>query len=811
MVGRTIAHYRVLSKLGSGGMGVVYEAEDTRLGRHVALKFLPQKMLDDPHALERFQREAQAASRLNHPNICTIYDVGEFENQPFIAMELLEGRSLKDRLNEKPMELAEVLEIGLQLADALDAAHTQGIIHRDLKPGNIFLSRRGQVKILDFGLAKLAPEHRLVKQHAGPGDLDSDEALTTTDIIPGTAFYMSPEQARGEEIDIRSDLFSLGVVLYEMATGEKPFYAHNTVMTLDAVLHNRPISPLKLSPSLPADFEAIAARALEKKRDKRYQSAAELRADLQRLKRNSEAGMTTAALGVRPLAAAPARRVFRGISLGQTYLLSAMGGVLVMLVVVLTLYWIKHARAGVTGNNTIAVLPFQNVGQDPGTDYLRFALADEAVSVLTHSRSLEVRPLASSRQYIGPNLDPVQAGRELRVANVLTGHYISEGKDLRVTLEDVDVRKNQLVWQGSFEVGVRDMTALQRLLGVQIRQGLLPAVGVTAAPGESATRPRNSAAYDFYLRSAAMPHDPVPNKQAVALLERAVGLDPYYAPAWEALGRRYYWDATYSGGGQAVFDRSSGAYERALALDPNLVTAAAHLTENWVEAGELDKAYLEAEALVRRRPESAEAHFTLAYVLRYAGLLGESARECDVALGLDPANFYFRSCTFAFAEMGQTQRAADYLHLDAGSDFSLSVMPSVLLRAGRVDEARQSLSKMPDNPAWYLGLLQACLESRPEAEIGRLVGQLGPELMAERDPEMKYYQGSLLAWCGQRDAALGLLRSAVDQNYCATAALDSDPLLAKLRSVPEFGELRRASSECQRKFLAARQKTPPQP
>jgi TolB-like protein/tRNA A-37 threonylcarbamoyl transferase component Bud32 len=809
LLGRSIAHYRVLRKLGSGGMGVVYEAEDTRLGRHVALKFLPQKMHDDPRALERFQREAQAASRLNHPNICTIYDVGEFENQPFIAMELLEGKSLKERLNERPMELREVLEVGLQLADALDAAHSQGITHRDLKPGNIFLGPRGQVKILDFGLAKLAPEHRLVKQHAGLAGLDSDEALTTTDIIPGTAFYMSPEQARGEDIDTRSDLFSLGVVLYEMATGEKPFYAHNTVMTLDAVLHNRPISPLKLNPSLPTDFEVIAARALEKKPEKRYQSAAELRSDLQHLKRNAEAGMTTAALGVRPLAAGPARRVFRGLSLGQTYLLLGMGGVLLMLVVVLTLYWIKHRHGAPAGNDTIAVLPFQNVSQDPSTDYLRFALADEAVNVLTHTRSLEVRPLASSRKYTERGLDPAQVGRELRVANVLTGHYIREGKYLRVTLEDVDVRNNQLAWQGSFEVLVQDMTTLQRQLGVQIRQGLLPAVGIAATPGASATRPRNSAAYDFYLRSAAMSHDPVPNKQAISLLERAVGLDPRYAPAWDALGRRYYWDATYSGGGQPVFDRSTGAYERALALDPNLVTAAAHLTENWVESGELDKAYLEAQALVRRRPESAEAHFTLAYVFRYAGLLVESARECDIALGLDPSNFYFRSCTFAFAEMGQTRRAMDYLHLDEGSDFSLSVMPSILLREGKVDEARQALANMPDNPAWYRGLLEACLENRPVPEIVRLIGQEGPALMAERDPEMKYYQGSLLAWCGQKDAALGLIRSAVDDNYCATGALNSDPLLARLRGVPEFGELRRASANCQQKFLAARQKAQP--
>src|SRR5216684_1725226 len=288
LIGQTISHYRILGKLGGGGMGVVYEAEDTRLGRHVALKFLPDNLSGDSKAMERFEREARAASLLNHPSICTIFEVEDHNGHPFIVMEKLEGESLKQRIRGKAMDIDDLLDVGVQVADALSASHAKGIIHRDIKPANIFLTTGGQTKVLDFGLAKLLRDERLATSEETP----VEDSLTAVGVIPGTAVYMSPEQARSEELDPRTDLFSFGVVLYEMATGKKPFTGTNVVTTLDAVLHQKPASPLTLNPALPTELEGVIGRLMEKDRSKRYQSAVEIRADLQRLKRETESGLT---------------------------------------------------------------------------------------------------------------------------------------------------------------------------------------------------------------------------------------------------------------------------------------------------------------------------------------------------------------------------------------------------------------------------------------------------------------------------------------------------------------------------------------
>jgi eukaryotic-like serine/threonine-protein kinase len=819
VIGQTISHYRIVKKLGGGGMGLVYEAEDIRLGRRVALKFIPENVSGNGGSLERFTLEARATSSLNHPNICTIYDISSHDGMPFIVMELMQGHTLKDRLDRGPLDALEVLDIGIQIADALEAAHSQGIVHRDVKPANIFLNQHGQAKILDFGLAKLAPECQLVaaaQVHpvAGVARVSDPrasavahrpgEAITEMNVIPGTTVYMSPEQARCETLDARTDLFSLGVVLYEAATGQRPFMAKTSVLALAAIQHQKPVSPLSLNPSLPPGFETIVGKLLEKNRDQRYQNAHQVGQDLRALKRELE----LQAVGAEVPAHAPAAptRTFRKLSVRQIYGLVGIAALLVMILLVITVWWAKHGR-GVVGpvaaNDTIAVLPFNNVSGDPDTDYLRFAVPDQLVKILAYTRSLEIRPVPSAAKYIMGNYDPQRAGRELHAAHVLTGHYMSQGDRLIITLDDVDTRYNRLVWQGTVTLPASNLLSLQEELAAQVRQGLLPALGSRAAMIGTATMPHDATAYDLYLRGSALPHDAAPNSTAVTMLERSVELDPKYAPAWDALGLRYYYESQYSAGGKEALEKSAAAYEKALALDPNLISSAAHLTRLRAEAGNTTKAYTEAVDLVKRRPENAQAHFTLAYVLRYAGILQAAAKECDAALALDPGNYDFRSCSFVFFELGNTRRALDYVQLDSRSDWAASVLPAILVREGKTADARDAAARISSRPAWYAGLLQACLQPVPQPVMHKETLSAAPSILAQRDPEFRYYHGSLLAWCGEIDTASALIASAIEQNYCANTALHSDPALQKLRAAPGFAELADKARKCQDKFNSA--------
>jgi tetratricopeptide (TPR) repeat protein len=428
-------------------------------------------------------------------------------------------------------------------------------------------------------------------------------------------------------------------------------------------------------------------------------------------------------------------------------------------------------------------------------------LPDEIATRLSTEQRLSIRPFATTSKYIDPHQDLQQAGREMGVSEIVTGHYLKAGKQLEVTLEAVDVANNRIVWREAVSAPSLDMIAMREQITSKVRQGLLPMLGVGAEPLDTGTQPTNQVAYDLYLRSAAVPHDEKPNKQAIAMLERAVGLDQTYAPAWQALGIRYYFDSQYSNGGEEIFQKSNSACERALALDPNLIVASSQLITNRVERGDLTKAYLEARALVKRRPQSAQAHFALGYVDRYAGLLEDASRECDAALRLDPGNYLFRSCAWTFLYLGNPARAREYVQLDAGSEWANWVTAAILLQEGKLKEARDAVKKIPATTRYHRDLAEAVLGLRPPAELDRLAQEDAISLAAGDDPETSYYQGSLLAYAGKKDAAVHMLRMAIEQNYCAYSALENDPLLSNLRATTEFADLLKAARICQEPVL----------
>ena len=778
---RAVDSYRLVSRVGAGAMGEVYLAHDTKLDRPVALKFLSPAFAADQDRLRRFHHEARAASSLNHPHIVVVHDFGALDGRPYIVTEFIEGETLRHRLQQGPLPIGDVVEIGVQVAGALGAAHARGLVHRDIKPENIMLRPDGYAKVLDFGLAKLAAasqssEHADLELHTQPG------------VVIGTPRYMSPEQARGLDLDARSDVWSLGVVLYEMATGRLPFAEDATVIAFDTDRNDRLAASERARRELRPELLSIICKALQTVRDLRYQSGAELCADLKDVQRQPTSPDSRAFLRHRRLALA----ILLAIALPALVSVPLMRG--------------NRATVPTGVQKTLAVLPFDNVSGDGEIDYLRLALADEVATALSWTPALAVRPIASSRRFAGAGVSPQQAGRELRVGGVVTGHFSMRQSELHVTVEAVDVDGNRVVWRDTIVARMNDSIALRDRLTSRIRNGLLPVLGTS---GASAThgRPRNAEAYAVYLKSLAISSDPQPNREAIAMLQRASSIEPDYADAWARLSTRYYYDGHYGGGGIEALRHSEAAARQALTLDPNHEVAAVRLFNLQVEAGRLQDGYDSAMKLVAQRPDSGEARFALSYVLRYGGLVEESARECEQAVSRDPTNPIFRTCAQPFMILGRYDRALDFVRLDSGSEWARAITRAIYQRMGRRDDALEQHQWLAPEylrgvaPASFHGLLARCLSGTAPDVQGQLsADDVRTFLTVREDPEPLYLWAGDLVYCGYTAPAITLLRESVRRNYCAVSAIEIDPAFAAIRGRAEYPELLDAARACRSRF-----------
>lgn len=759
-----VSHYRVIRELGRGGMGEVYLAEDTRLRRMVALKTLPQGAVSDARRLQRFLREAHAASALNHPNVAIIHEIAEDDGMPFIAMEYVDGPTLAAMLGQGPLDIQRISSIGLQIADALEEARVRGIVHRDLKPANIIINARGDAKVLDFGLAKLAAGEAETDP-AGATDVKSDPAL-----IVGTVQYMSPEQALGRDVDHRSDLFSFGVVLYEMATARHPFAGKSTTETVERIVHAQPEAVARFNYEVPPELERIIRKCLEKDRESRYQSAREIVVDLKNLRRDSGSGEV-------PLRPAPRRLPLR---------LAAIAAIGIAGVAA----WVTTrppAGSQVTAPSetitSIAVLPFSTMTAAAPLDYLKFALPDEVTTILSGSPSLAVRPFASTRRF--ETADPIEAGRLLSAAKVVTGHYRADGGTLAVTIEAIDVAANRVIWRDTTTLPAADLLAVRNDLSGRLRTGLLPALGIAAR--EEGSRPQNEEAYTLFLRASSLPRDPEPTREAIPMLERAVALDPTYAAAWVELGRRHYVSGSYGDAGNEGLDRARTAFARARSIDPDSAGSIRGLIIALTERGDLAAAYREGLQAVRRRPRDADVRYALAYTLRYAGRYEDAARQCDIAWDLDRSPT-LRACFMPFFFLQRYDRGRDFLNLERGSVWTDTHVVGLLMREGKKAEAAALLRRRPELYGPLSERLVRCLEGGPSDTEPQSL----PEARTRStvDPEPFYFYAAESAFCGRRDDALALLRTALEKKYSIYPAIDRDPAFDTLRDDPDFLRIR---------------------